>query len=157
MKTMEIDKILENNVRFTKRSVAVPIGARLSYRVAQICLILDFSCEKRESCSIQKIQTISNALLKKNEFEKLLFFVKHRNYLMSFSPRIDPCVNSSVEFAIKYGLCARIKTGRKVKLTALGKSYVKKIKCEEVLLKEINMLSRLGTELTEEIIEGMWL
>ena len=143
---------ISNDIKFTKRATPIPLGARLSYRIAQICLILGLCCKPQESCSIQKIQTISNALFQPQEFEKLVRYSK-LNSAMEFTPRIDPCVNSAIEFAIKYGLCKQTSTHRRYKLTELGKKYFAAIYADEIMENEKAMLLELGASFTEKMID----
>ena len=152
---MDILNAFDNNVKFTKRSTPIPLGARMSYRIAQICLILRVCCNPRESCSMQKLQTISNALFQQNEFESLVLYVKNPSYVLEFTPRIDPCVNTAVEFALKYGLCKEINNGRKYKLTTLGLKFADSILKEDIMVKEKTLLNKLGTDFTEQLIDNL--
>ncbi len=143
---------ISNDIKFTRRASPIPLGSRMSYRIAQICLILSLSCKSRESCSMKKLQTISNALFQVSEFNKLIQFVKKQSLIHEFTPRMDPCVNSAIVFAVKYGLCKPVKNNICYKLTTLGRKYVNAIMNEDVLGKEKSMLIELGTGLTEEIL-----
>ena len=49
------------DVEFTKRPDPVPYNYRISYKVAQICLILDLAV-KKGGCSFQLIQIVATAL-----------------------------------------------------------------------------------------------
>lgn len=144
---------IHSNIIFTKRAVPLPLGARLSYRAAQICLILGQCCAPREPCSLRKIQTISNAMFQFEEFEKLVYYSKHPSAISDFVPRIDPCVNMTIEFLLKYGLCKQNKTNRDYKLTLLGRKYLNAIIGDDIMQKEKAMLGRLGISLTEEMID----
>ena len=148
---------IKNDVKFTHRPTAVPIGARMSYRIAQICLILYFGNEGRQSSSIFKIQLTSNALFNLREWEKLLNYAKMRGLNVLVTPRIDPCINTALQFAIKYGLCSQATTNKRYKLTRLGKHYAQAIIDDRIMQKEIAMLQALGTSLTEEAIEQLYL
>lgn len=143
---------ITNDIRFTRRASPVPLGSRMSYRIAQICLILSLSCRSRESCSMKKLQTLSNALFQVSEFNKIIQFAKEQTLVQDFTPRMDPCVNSAIIFAVKYGLCKSVKNNSSYKLTALGRKYVNAIKNEDVLEREKAMLQKLGTDFTEELL-----
>lgn len=142
---------ITNDIKFTKRPAPIPLGARMSYRIAQICLIMSLNCKTRESCSIQKIQTISNALFQPQEFSKLVKYARHSSSMVEFTPRVDPCVNVAIEFAIKYGICMQY-GNRKYKLTSMGRKYVDAILRDDVMQKEKKMLYELGVDLTDELI-----
>lgn len=152
---MEILNDINNDIKFTVRSSPIPLGARMSYRIAQICLILNLCCSPRESCSMRKLQTISNALFQPHEFQKLIDYAKSSNYIFEFTPRIDPCVNTAIEFAIKYGLCKAVNNNRKCKLTSMGRNYVHSILKEDIMTKEKMLLRQLGANFSEEIIDHL--
>ncbi len=149
---MDILENFNNDIKFTKRSSPIPLGARMSYRIAQICLILKLNCSSRGSCSMQKIQTISNALFQSSEFDKLVRYSKDCSLLINFSPRVDPCVNTAIEYAVKYGLCKGVDNKKKYKLTALGRKYTDAILRDNIMKKEKDMLQELGESFTEYMI-----
>ena len=146
---------IESDVRFTQRPTAVPIGTRMSYRIAQICLILYFGNEGRQSSSILKIQLTSNALFNSREWRELSQYAKLGGLNILMVPRVDPCVNTALQFAIKYGLCIQAKTNQRYKLTPSGKNYCRAIIKENIMQKEICMLRELGISLTEEVIKRL--
>lgn len=150
-----IDKI-NNNIKFMQRAVPVPLGARTSYRIAQICLIMSFCCNPRESCSVQKIQTISNALFQPYEFKSIVQYTKNRSMYLNFTPRIDPCVNMALEFAVKYGLCSQVQSNRRYKLTVRGRKYVAAIYRDEIMQKETSLLQELGASFDEDIVNSIF-
>ena len=71
---------------------------------------------------------------------------------MQFTPRVDPCVNSAIEFALKYGICKKV-AQRKYKLTTLGKKYVESILKDNIMSKEKSLLRDLGQNFTEEMLD----
>ena len=153
---MDILDSIENDVKFTQRPTAVPIGTRMSYRIAQICLILYFGNEGRQSSSIFKIQLTSNALFNLRDWRELVQYTKFGELNMLMVPRVDPCVNTALQFAIKYGLCIQVKTNQRYKLTRSGKNYCQAIIKESIMQKEICMLQELGPSLTEDIIKHLY-
>ena len=147
---------IDNDLKFTQRPTAVPIGTRMSYRIAQICLILYFGNEGRQSSSILKIQLTSNALFNLRDWNELVQYTKLGGLNMMIIPRVDPCVNTALQFAIKYGLCIQAKTNQRYKLTGSGKHYCQAIIEEGIMKKETCMLQELGTSLTEDIINHLY-
>lgn len=57
--------ILTEEIIFDEKPEAVPYNYRASYKVAQLCLIIDLCCV-REGCSLLKLHMISTALSTKS-------------------------------------------------------------------------------------------
>ncbi|GHV03844.1 hypothetical protein FACS1894211_16590 [Clostridia bacterium] len=151
-----IDDINIRTVTFTPRPLAVPFGARISYRVAQVCLLLEYCVARNSGCSELKVQTISNALSSQtSEMRDLINYAKRPSLYVHFTQRIDPCVTNAIAFALRDGLCERLKN-TKYKITKKGRDFVYSIVSDgELLTREIRLLQELGTTLSEELAESI--
>lgn len=144
--------LLTNEIIFDSKPDAVPYNYRISYKIAQICLIVAKSCSGRAGCSLVKLHIISNALNTKECMQELEEYVNEK---MSFMlVRFDPAVNRAIKYAIADKLVAQLKNGT-FKLTDTGKELVKKIDKEDVLQEEKIFLKELGFKLTNDKIEQL--
>lgn len=146
------DYLLTNEIIFDSKPDAVPYNYRISYKIAQLCLIIAKSCNGKAGCSLVKLHIISNALNTRNYMNALENYVNNK---MSFMlVRFDPAVNRALKYAIADNLIVQLKNGT-FKLAKNGKELVKKIDKEEILLEEKNFLNKLGTKLTKEKVEQL--
>lgn len=144
--------LLTNEIIFDSKPDAVPYNYRISYKIAQICLIVAKSCNGRAGCSLVKLHIISNALNTKECMQALEEYV---NGTMSFMlVRFDPAVNRAIKYAIADKLVIQLKNGT-FKLTDTGKELVKKIDKEDILQEEKIFLKELGFKLTNDKIEQL--
>lgn len=146
------DYLLTNEIIFDSKPDAVPYNYRISYKMAQLCLIISASCSGREGCSLVKLHIISNGLNTKKNMRELEDYVNERMGFMLV--RFDPAVNRALKYAIADDLVAQLKNGT-FKLTKNGKEFIKKIEKEDILLEENSFLNKLGTRLTKEKIERL--
>lgn len=144
--------ILSDNIIFDSKPNAVPYNYRISYKIAQLCLIISKSCRGKAGCSLIKLHIISNALNAKKYMLDLEKYVNdYTSYvLVSF----DSAVNRALNFAIADGLVFQLKNGT-FKLDEKGELFIKKINDEEIMQEEKNFLDKLGFKLTEKKIEQM--
>lgn len=144
--------LLTNEIVFESKPDAVPYNYRISYKMAQLCLIISNSCSGRAGCSLIKLHIISNALNASECMVALEDYVTDRMAFMIV--QFDPAVNRAIKYAIADGLVCQLKNGT-FKLTNVGKEMVKKINKEEIMMEEKAFLSKLGTKLTNEKIEQL--
>jgi hypothetical protein len=144
--------ILADEIIFEAKPDAVPYNYRISYKMAQLCLIMELCC--RGGCSLLKLHMISIGLSTKQDMEVLkdLAYDRLGNYTVV---RFDPAVNHAIRFAAADGLIVQQQNGL-FKLTKIGKSYVKKIMKDVHLMKdEKRYLTVLSTMLTEDKIKAL--
>ncbi len=146
------DYLLTNEIIFDSKPDAVPYNYRISYKMAQLCLIISKSCSGREGCSLVKLHIISNGLNTEKNMRELEDYVNERMGFMLV--RFDPAVNRALKYAIADDLVAQLKNGT-FKLTKNGKEFIKRIEKEDILLEEKSFLNKLGTRLTKEKIERL--
>lgn len=146
------DYLLTNEIVFDSKPDAVPYNYRISYKMAQLCLIISKSCSGKEGCSLIKMHIISNALNTEKNMRELEDYVNERMGFMLV--RFDPVVNRALKYAIADDLVAQLKNGT-FKLTKNGKEFIKRIGKEDILLAEKAFLNKLGTKLTKEKIERL--
>lgn len=141
-----VDKIL-----FTDRPEAVPYNYRISYKVAQLCLILAKSCG-RGGCSILKLHMISLALTFESDMNILINFANDRTH--EYTPiRFDPTVNRALNYALADSMFAQQANGL-YRLTDKGKKFVSKIDEDiELMAREKERLDSLSNKLTEAKIK----
>ncbi|MCP1102771.1 hypothetical protein M2454_003078 [Aequitasia blattaphilus] len=146
--------IEEQDVIFNAKPDAVPYNYRISYKVAQVCLILAKSCWGKSGCLPIKLHMISFALCSKEAMDKLLIFTQSE-YAEVPIVRFDPAVNSAVTFGIADGLIFQGQNG-KYALTDKGRFFVSKIEKESTVLSaEKKDLSLLSTKLTDAKIKQL--
>lgn len=144
--------LLTNEIIFDSKPDAVPYNYRISYKIAQICLIIAKTCSGRAGCSLVKLHIISNALNTKECMQALEEYVNEK---MSFMlVRFDPAVNRAIKYAIADKLVSQLKNGT-FKLTDTGKELVKKNDKEDILQEEKIFLKELGLKLTNDKIEQL--
>lgn len=145
--------LMTDLVVFDAKPDAVPYRYRISYKIGQICLILNIC--GGSSCSFLKIQMISNALNDKKSERELLEFCDDSNLLFISAIRFDPAVNRVLGYALADDLIKQLVKGT-YKLTEKGKKFVKKIKSDkELMANEIAFLEKMGNRLSEEKISEL--
>lgn len=150
---MALDSLLHNDIVFDSKPDAVPYNYRLSYKIAQLCLILLLCCG-RQGCSLLKIQMISTSMYTKESKKSLLNFLDG-NLSLNTLVRFDPAVNRAVSFAQFYGLIRQQKNGL-FRLAESGKKYAALIKQSgELMLDEIDFLSKISINLNEDMINSI--
>ena len=82
-------------IRFVERPKAIPYNYRISYKIAQIVLIIGKTVI-RGGCSFLKIQIISQALKSNENFKELLNFANEQS-LFSNIIKFDPAINKAIE------------------------------------------------------------
>jgi len=148
---MNNNYLLSDKIIFDSKPIAVPYNYRISYKIAQLSLIL-YICCGRSGCSLIKLHMISVALGTDQEIQKL---IKQTNDGLVEIPvvRFDPAVNRALLYAIMEGIIIQQKDG-KLKLSPLGKTYVICIiKQEDLMQRERCFLSKISTGITESMIQ----
>lgn len=144
--------LLTDEIVFQSKPDAVPYNYRISYKVAQLCIIIFKSSRSQAGCSLIKLHIISNALNKKEYMIDLLDYVNNR--IDSIIVRFDPVVNRAIKYAIGDQLIFQLKNGT-FKLTEKGKKLAEKVEKENVLVREIDSLNKLGTKLNNAKINQL--
>ena len=143
--------LLSDAIMFESKPIAVPYNYRISYKVAQLILILYLCCSSHGGCSLTKLHLISSALNSESAVQQLLDF-SSKNLLDPLIVHFDPVINRALLYAISEEIVNQQKDG-KFKLTLRGKEYASAIVKEECLMvREKKLLSRISTKITEKII-----
>ncbi|MNB88333.1 hypothetical protein D3C75_353440 [compost metagenome] len=149
---MERELIISDEIIFNAKPDAVPFNYRISYKIAQLSLILGMNA--RGGCSLMKLQMISIALSTNSDRERLWDFVNNRTNTYTVV-RFDPAINRAIKYAIAEELFVQQKNGL-FRLTSKGKNFVKKImKDVDILRLEKMFLFTLANKLTEEKIKAL--
>lgn len=149
---MEKRYLIADEIVFDAKPDAVPYNYRISYKIAQLCLIMDIC--SRGGSSLLKLHMISMGLSTKQDMQNLksMAYNSLTNYIVV---RFDPAVNHAIRYATADGLVYQQQNGL-FRLTAAGRSYAKKIiKEKNLLTEEKSYLSSLSTMLTEEKIKNL--
>jgi hypothetical protein len=150
---MEDKYLLTEEIIFDAKPNAVPYNYRISYKIAQLCLIIDM-CSKRGGCSLIKLHLISTGLNTKEDMQKLIDFA-YDQYLTYHVVRFDPVVNRAIRYSLAEELIIQQKDG-KFRLTPKGKDFVKRInRIGDLMTKEKEFLSKLSDLLTEKKIREL--
>lgn len=140
---------VEDHVKFEPKARAVPYNYRISYKVSQICLILQICC-RRGGCSQIKLQLLSTCLLSKSEHDKLIKICNNDASFMMPIIRFDPAVSRALQFALADGFVYRLINGT-IKLTEKGQRFTESILSDDSLMKlEVNRLNEIGGKLTAD-------
>lgn len=149
---MENKSLLYGDIIFDAKPDAVPYNYRISYKVSQLCLIMNI-CGRGASCSLIKLHMISFALLSPQNMDKLISFSDRINE--SVIVRFDPAVNRALTYAVAYGFVVQQPNG-KYKLTDQGKNFAERIKIAgDLMVTEIQKLTDLSKKLTESRIQEL--
>ena len=137
------------SIKLSERPNPVPYNYRITFRMAELCLILKKSTS-RGGVSLSKINMITDAISSQANFNRLMEFT--HNDVNNFRIKYDPIVIKVLQYAIYDGLVIQQKD-QKYKLTKMGKSYVGKIiENESLLVREKKILDRIGQALKEDKI-----
>lgn len=138
-------------IRFVERPKAIPYNYRISYKIAQIVLIIGKTVI-RGGCSFLKIQIISQALKSNENFKELLNFANEQS-LFSNIIKFDPAINKAIEYALVDNILTKQKDG-KFKLTTLGKEIYKEIEEDENLMcREKKNIKEISGKINEDKIK----
>lgn len=149
--------LLTDEIVFDAKPDAVPYNYRISYKVAQLCLVISKCCSGRSGCSLIKLHIFSSALNTK-EYMKVL-----EDYLHDKIPymlvRFEPSVNRAIKYAIADELIIQLKNGT-FRLSEKGKKFVIEIeKDKSLLIKEKQYLNEYSKKLTNDkmdILMSAW-
>lgn len=141
-------------IEFKKRPEPVPYNYRISYKVAQLCLILFMI--KRGGCSFLKLQMISVALSSEYDMIQMESFINGE--LPDYSIiSVDPSVNNALLYARAEGLIVFQSSNDKFKLTEKGKKFAADIyNANEIMAKEKNNLKKIIGKITDESINDLF-
>ena len=140
-----------SSIVFDAKPDAVPYNYRISYKVAQLCLIMQI-CGWGDVCSLVKLHMISFALISHDNMKKLIDYTDESDSVPVV--RFDPAVNRALTFA-GYGLIKR-QQNSKFKLTDRGRLLAEQIKADgNLMVVEINDLCLLSKSLTENKVDEM--
>lgn len=152
-----LNKMNELNIKhlsFTKRPIPIPAEYRPSYKIAQICFMLKYSCVSSKS-SLLKLHLLSWALKSPKNRNTVLELI-HNNYESAFSTwGIDPAVNRALHIAVAESYCSYLKG--KYKLTSKGLIFIETIEQDRsILTEEISFLKQVGKKtLTENRLSSL--
>lgn len=142
--------LLSDTIVFDAKPIAVPYNYRVSYKIAQLLLIISLCCS-RGGCSLIKLHMISMSLNSDASMDQMEQFA---NGLLSEIPliRFDPTVNRALMLAINEGVIMQQQDG-KVKLSPKGRLYVSKIMDEnDLMVREKKHLKSIASKITEKRI-----
>lgn len=150
---MDKNYLLTDEILFDAKPDAVPYNYRISYKIAQLCLIISLCCG-RGGCSLFKLHMISVGLCTKHDMEELTAFAEDR--LTSYTVvRFDPAVNRAIKYAMADGLLYQQQNGL-FRLTEKGKRFVGRIQeINDLMINEKSFLSGLSNKLTEDKIKTL--
>lgn len=142
--------LIGEEIVFDAKPDAVPYNYRISYKMAQLCLIMDIC--SRGGCSLLKLHMISMGLSTKQDMQNLKS-VAYDNLTNYTVVRFDPAVNHAIRYATADGLVYQQQNGL-FRLTPRGRSYAKQIiKEKNLMTEERRYLTSLSTMLIEEKIK----
>lgn len=141
-------------IEFKTRPEPVPYNYRISYKVAQLCLILFMI--KKGGCSFLKLQMISVALSSEYDMIQMQSFINGElpDYsIISF----DPSVNSALLYARAEGLIEFQSSNDKFKLTEKGVNFATEIyNANEIMAKEKINLKQIVGKISDKSITDLF-
>lgn len=153
---MKNDNFLENvkEIRFSKKPMPVPYKYRISYKIAQIILIIGICCRKG-ACSLVKIHMLSWGLTSAKEMNNLSRFLVNVNSTSQPNLRFDPSVNRALGFGVAEKVFFQVNNG-KYALTEYGEKVFNDImEDSEMLLVEKLFLKSVANKLPEKKIDEL--
>lgn len=143
----------KTNVKFSERPNPIPYNYRLTYKLSQLCLILGLSSIRGGGSSMTRIQILASALMSDKEMEHLIDLIEgtSKNYVV----RYDPTVIRAMKYSIYDKLVIQQGNG-KYKLTEKGKSFIRQILKDEILMeREKKFLTKYSKKLSETMINSL--
>lgn len=144
--------IAYEKIVFDEKPEAVPYNYRISYKVAQICLIM-YICGYNMSCSLLKLHLLSSALMSKEKINRVINFCTGLEE--DLVVRFEPAVNRALSYAVAYKYVVQMDNG-KYKLTDIGRCWAKHINDDgNLMVSEISDLRSIAKKLTESRIQEL--
>ena len=142
------------NITFSKKPISVPADYRPAYKIAQICLILKYSCIGEKS-SLLKLHLITWAFKSIENRQTLLEFISNSKNADLSVWGIEPTLNRALHLAVADNFCSYQKAA--YKLDEKGLEFVKKIEENgDILTDEISLLKQIGKKgITEKSIQNL--
>ncbi len=130
------------HIKFKRKPIPIPAEYRPTYKMAQIVLILKFTCQGDKG-SLLKLHLLSWSLKSEKNRQELIKFI-HSNFTSDLKIwGIEPALNRALSYAVAEKLC-NIEKGKYV-LTKKGISFCEQIiKNTKILDIEIDFLKQIG-------------
>jgi hypothetical protein len=135
-------------IQFKERPEPVPFNYRISYKVAQLCIILFMI--KKGGCSFEKLQMIASAISNEYAMMQVIDYINGKlpDYsIISF----DPSVNYALLYARAEELIVFQANG-KMKLSEKGKQFAREIFDNEIMENEKNSLKKIIGDISDEAV-----
>ena len=142
------------NISFSKKPISIPADYRPAYKIAQICLILKYSCIGEKS-SLLKFHLISWAFKSIENRQALLTFIKDPKNSDLSVWGIEPTLNRALHIAVADNFCSY--QNANYKLEEKGIEFTVKIEEDgDILTDEIILLKQIGKRgITEKSIQDL--
>ncbi len=142
------------NITFSKKPISLPADYRPAYKIAQICLILKYSCIGEKS-SLLKFHLITWAFKSIENRQTLLNFISNPQNSDLSVWGIEPTLNRALHIAVADNFCSYQKAN--YKLEEKGLEFIKKIEENgDILTDEISFLKQIGKRgITEKTIQNL--
>lgn len=142
------------NITFSKKPISLPADYRPAYKIAQICLILEYSCIGKKS-SLLKFHLITWAFKSIENRQTLLNFISNPQNSDLSVWGIEPTLNRALHIAVADNFCSYQKAN--YKLEEKGLEFIKKIEENgDILADEISFLKQIGKRgITEKTIQDL--
>ena len=145
-------ELINNDIIFDAKAVAVPFNYRISYKVSLICLIIGKCCGKK-GCSAIKLQMINAAIQSAAGRKELLNVITKHCIDETALIRFDPAISRAINFALTDKLIYQQGNGL-FRLAENGKRLL------ELIYKDLTLMTiekayfdEITSRLTEEMIE----
>ncbi|NLD49849.1 MAG: hypothetical protein GX660_22120 [Clostridiaceae bacterium] len=150
------NNFLENvkEIRFSRKPMPVPYKYRISYKIAQIVLIIGICCRKG-ACSLIKVHMLSWALTSAKEMNSLARFLNSETASSQPNLRLDPSVNRALIFGAAEKVFFQANNG-KYGLTEQGERFFAEIMHDsDILTIEKIFLKSVANKLPEKKIDEL--
>lgn len=150
------NNFLENvkEIRFSRKPMPVPYKYRISYKIAQIVLIIGICCRKG-ACSLIKVHMLSWALTSAKEMNSLARFLNSETASSQPNLRLDPSVNRALIFGVAEKVFFQANNG-KYGLTEQGERFFAEIMHDsDILTIEKIFLKSVANKLPEKKIDEL--
>lgn len=138
------------HLRFERRPSPVLVEHRPLYKITQLLLVLQISSRGGKS-TLTRLHLFNWALKRNDRIQKLVEAAEAKVLHMT-AWGFDPALAIAIRFAVAENLASPTSNG--YQLSEKGKAYISEVfKDQDAFLNERKLLTQLGKEITEAMVE----
>lgn len=142
----------KRRLRFVRRPSPVLVEHRPLYKITQLLLVLQLSSRGGKS-TLARLHLFNWALKRTDRIQKLVDAAKLEVLLIT-AWGFDPALAIAIRFAIAEDLVQQTSTGYRI--ADKGKAFIAEVlKDSEAFAKERNLLTEIGKDITETMVDNV--